>query len=361
MATAGRDPETHRFTSDVDLHALFAYVRDVVFAADPARPWTVSKRAFDAARKSDERFAGGLTADGVLKRVKYPWSQLLAVVTDPERDPERSIASHNRRDLRPVISIGEAVTAMKFVAGRLGAQTLRPQQYDDERLALVDQDSQAWLHGGRLDRTLPTSHQIERALRLQDPPQSWDDGLRAAGLQEREAAGGHAGISWPELIDMFMDELGFVPNSEQARAYAVAKNVRASSSRGSWPQHLKDARSRRRERGAHIPRRRQPGPIDFTELHLSPVEGAPAPLQHNRSLEESIEGLVLALDRAGTRSLTMRLLKRLASEDPAIPSYSVLQRNTKRLGWPTFPELRAEAAKRRAESKRRARDHGQTT
>lgn len=324
-------------------------MREVATAANPSEPWTVSKRLFDQTRAADPRFHGGPSADGVVKRLKYPWAQLLVVVTDPARDPERSVASHNRRDLRPVISVDEAVAAMTFIAGRLGVRTLRPHEYDGERQALIDQDSRAWLHGGRLDGTLPTADQIERALRLQDPPQTWDDALRAAGLQTREPVGGRAGLSWPEVIDMFMDELGFVPSMQQARAYAVAKNVRAASSRsGSWTQHLKDARQRRRERGARIPRRRQPGPIDFNAIDLSPVEDALPPLKRDWTLDECIEGLVRALDRAGSRPLTMRLLKRLATEDRAIPSYSILQRGTTRHGWPSFPDMRAQAARRRA-------------
>ena len=75
------------------MHALYDYVRDVALAANPAQQWTVSKRAFDAGRRADERFAGGLSADGLLKRLRYPWAQLLAIVTDPERDVRRSIGA----------------------------------------------------------------------------------------------------------------------------------------------------------------------------------------------------------------------------------------------------------------------------
>lgn len=350
MAEATRNPKTHRFEARGDVHSLYAYVRDVALTANPSEPWKVSKRAFDAARRADERFAGGLSADGVQKRLGYPWSQLMAVVTDSARDPERSIAARNRREARPVISFEEAVAALRLVAARIGTNTLRPHEYDHARGQAVEREASAWLHGRRLEKTLPTADQIDRALRLHDPPRTWDDCLRAAGLEARAVGGGRRGMSWPELIDMFMEELGFVPNWQQAKDFAAAKGISAERHAGRWERHLKEARARRRTRGATIPRRRMRGRLDISGISVV-SEGAPRRTR-NWTYDACIDGLVLALEAAGARPLTQRLLKQLAKGNPAIPTYSVIQRAAKREGWPPFPEMRAEAARRRAHPSR---------
>lgn len=260
------------------------------------------------------------------------------------------MASRNRRDTRAAISADEAAAALALIAGKRGARSLRPEDYEQTRRELADREGAAWLHGGNLERSVPTVDQIHRAFRLHDPVWSWDDGLRAAGLQARAATGGRAGLGWPELIDRFMDEMGFVPSWRQAAAYAAAKNVGVQRNEGRWMDHLAQARARRRERGAPVPRRRVVGSLDLSGVSAAAsAEEASRRRKRVWTAEECVAGLVRALELAGGRPLSQKLLRQLAAAHlGVIPTYSIIQREAKREGWPSFPEMRAEAARRRA-------------
>jgi hypothetical protein len=359
-----RDRDTNRFVSRHDVHQLYEIVREVCRHANPAQPETVSQRLFDASRA-----AGGHptapTAKAIADRLGYPWPELLSLVFDDSRSAEHAVAIRGRRQGRQELTEAEIAWALKLVATHLAAKpgvkgadqdgepSIRPSEYSAGWEALVEQDRRSWLHGGRLARTLPTVDQIEYSLRRKGL--TWDDGLLLAGLAVRQRTASPTGMAATAVIELFIEDMGCVPNTEQLRQYAKAKKLSLANYEGGLGPQLRAVRKARRERGLSTPRPCGAGKLEYD--HVQPLGEDQGVRRRRREWDwdEAIDGLVLALEEMKGKTLTQRALGRLAKQNSAIPAPSLVGRMAKQHGLNGLVDMRAEAAKRLAAKRQTAR------
>jgi len=125
-----------RFETKHDDAVLLAVLREVLQAADPKRPKTVTQRAYDAARET-AGYGHMPRADRLAARFALPWSELRSRVLELE-DPafriERSLVS--RSQSRRVVTRAECVEAVRQVAARRGTTAMTAAEYEETRLVI---------------------------------------------------------------------------------------------------------------------------------------------------------------------------------------------------------------------------------
>jgi hypothetical protein len=338
--------EHNRFQSHYDHHGLIEAVRKVAKFVNPNSPTATTEAAFDAAR-SPAGHPQCPRADSIGRRLSYPWRELLELVFDETRDAEHAIAARRARQQRLKLSDAEIASALSLVARHLQARSLRPGEYDAGRAHLIRSDDQAWLHGRRLEASLPTADQLLHALEQRDL--DWDEGLKRAGLESRTGAvGAAAGLPPATAIELFIDDMGALPNCRQPRRYARHKGF-ALRSRFGMPQALDEVRESRRARGLETPPPCPRGELDLSHVEPLPVDAtAPKQVRSEWEDEACLQGLEKAITKMKGRPLTQRALRALARTDPEIPQPSVVDRVAKRRGKTGLVDMRAEAAARLA-------------
>jgi hypothetical protein len=179
-----RHPITKQFAPRYDPLSLFAVLRAVcaVAAAPTGKPIVaLTQDDYDDARGA-AGFADSKRAHRIVRQLGIPWSKLLTMVADEGGAFTQTLNASAWR-VRTKLTDELIATALRVIALRLGAATLRPRQYDDERNQMAREDAARWLHGRLLDDEFPTSSQIDSQL-------GWDKALRIAGLAPRPVAAG---------------------------------------------------------------------------------------------------------------------------------------------------------------------------
>jgi hypothetical protein len=309
---------------------LFVAVGDVLRAANPTDPATVTTRAFDK-----ERAAAGHPRCPTAKvicyeRLKLAWPELKAIALDPKRDIAITVA----RRFQAVgagrnLSLAEVVLALRTVAMRLRRRTLARPEYKLERERMIRADRRAYRHGGVV--TLPTADQVTRVAG------SWAEALAAAGLEEST---GRALQSVPieEMLDLHFKKHGFVISADSLGPFAAAEGLRVQH-RGArrWSEIVEAWRSGHAERGFIIPprpkrvRRISYGPPVAWELtDRSKVKWTD---------DELVDVLVRSRDTLGAgEELDEDRYDMLREEDNRLPSPNTFRRG-KRLGFAHYREL----------------------
>ncbi len=343
MAITQRDPGSQRFETGYDTHRLTEVVRIVAREANPADPEAATPGAYEAARGP----AGFPDAPGARATRRalgnLSWYQLLHLAFHDERSLEHNLGVADRRDGRPV-SEQEAVAALRIIAARLKANSLRPHEYQAELDALEKQTGPTGL---------PTEERIEAVLNTEDE-MGWERGLRLAGLEPRAHTTPRRGVCREDAIEMFVEELSYVPNHPELKRYAKLKGFPLSRATQKHQESVEHARQKRLECGLPWPSE-LPARGKRPELNVEsvPPETAQPPRggRDNEfwNPERCIEGLVRAYDIASKRRLrlTQKVQRRLAAEFPAeIPGPSRVDSNAKQYGA-TAAQWREEAKRQR--------------
>lgn len=238
-------------------------VRDVALEADARRPNTagdarsVKQREWNSARRLLATTYGALPqANEVCRQLSdrdgkpFPWRDLLELVLDDRRSVRKTL---DERRSEPDRIIGPEIVrlALRRVAMRLEVRTLRPDDYERGRGAILERMS-----GRRalaLRRQLPTVGQIEVAC-----DGGWDGALAIAGLDRREAVvpRARAPVSLADGITLFYARHGFLPTHRQLDEFAQAGSFALrSKSAGPWADAIRDGTERIRELGLPDPPR----------------------------------------------------------------------------------------------------------
>jgi hypothetical protein len=350
VATPPRSADNQRFETGYDAALLVEAVRVIARHANPADPEAASPKSYEAARAP----AGHPSAPGARATRRalgnIGWYQLLHLAFHDERSLLHNVAVAQRPAGRPV-STQEATVALRIVAARLRADTLRPHEYRAELEAMQQADPTV---------DLPTEDRIEVVLKT-DTETGWDRGLRLAGLAPRTAARPRAGLDATGAVEMFLADVGCFPWDRRAlEAWAKLRGASLVTVGVAERQAAIDAlRAKRRAAGLWAPdappplRQRPPiNPAAFTDW--APAAPRRAANRGKTSWtdnpERVIGGLVLAYDIAAERrlKLTQKAHRQLAREFPGeIPAPDTVNQAAKKHGT-SAAAWREEAIRRRA-------------
>lgn len=181
---------------------LIAAMGEVLRAANPERPATVTQRAYDAARVA-EGYGDTPRADRLAARFGLPWPELrrrVIEIDDPARILRLSEASKSQR--RRVVTKAECVAAVKLVAARLEADELTVVQYDEVR-AVIDAEAARRHRHGRHLLPLPSSETIKHQM-------PFADAAEAAGVRVPRAPT-RAALPRTDAVVAFIEAHGFCP------------------------------------------------------------------------------------------------------------------------------------------------------
>jgi len=173
-----------RYAPRYDPIELLTIVREITLIAAAAAgidPLQVATRAYDQARAGSP-YPESPRADRIAHGFGASWRRVVEVAHLTGRDFQQNLVALTRRDLMP-FTIDEAAAAVRSIATRLGAPTLRPGEYDQELDQLVEEQRHSWLHGRRVWDDLPSSERIDAAY-------GWARVLEHAGLEPLPVAGG---------------------------------------------------------------------------------------------------------------------------------------------------------------------------
>lgn len=261
MATTARAPGG-RFASVYDTLELYGVVRDVALVASPEEPTSVSEAAWDVARKRSSppnapsarairaRLAGA-------ERRSFPWRELLELVFDESRDPERVHALRARVAADGELDERHVYYALRRAAGELGRKTLAPDAYVRVREELIARARQRRRGSSKgvapayqfTARLLPTVGQVERIAG------DWDRALELAGLESRPEHGARVrkrGMPIAEALDRFADEAdGWFCRREQLLEYARDRGITVAAREPGvvWREYVAAAKALRDARG----------------------------------------------------------------------------------------------------------------
>ena len=361
---------TQQFVPDTDAHFQLDVLRRTAAAAagHGGDPLTVTTRAYDAMR-SELGVTGALTTDALRRRFGVPWRTLLELAYAGDGAAERALTQKTKAPLRSWTE-EEIVYALQTVAAWRGVDTLRPGEYDETLAELATTDRRAHRHGRHPLREMPGSDLIIRTLGRGDDETGWNKALRLARLAPRPTKTTADGAPAEVAFELFLVDMGWVPSSEdQLILYAQKKRISLKSRTAAQPRSprrvLPQLAADRAARGLWTPARpprlrEQP---EWSLDHVEPIVDPAIPRRRHAvgtwtTEERIVEGLIKALDAlpAGETTLRQRRLNALATGNPEIPAYSIVQRYAARNDT-TFTVLRAKATRERA----RRRAHAAAT
>lgn len=252
-----------RFGSSYETLDLYGIVRDVALAASSEEPTAVSETVWDRAR-TKAGHPKAPSARAICARLadangrSFSWRDLLELVFDEDRDPERVHALRARVGEDEALDERHVSYALRRAARELGGQTLAPDAYARAREKLIAGARRrrrgaagrlAPLHQLVAD-LLPTVGQIERIAG------DWDQALELAGLDPRPEHGARTserGMPIAELLDRFADETGgWFCRRAQLLEYARDRGIVMAAPAGGtcWGEYVAAAEALRDARGA---------------------------------------------------------------------------------------------------------------
>lgn len=201
-------PQT-RFIRRYSDEELVEIIPQIARVADPKWPEDVTAAAYDRAREA-AGFADSLSARGIQRRWSMEWPAILAMVLDPKRSAAATIRANSKKRRRASrLRLDEVAELLRIVAGFSGGDRLTAAQFDEHVGRLNTTTRRSWLHAAGRE-ALPNSADIDRAFREEDRG-GWAVALEAAGLRPPTGLGRRAGISWPDAVARFVDEVGVLP------------------------------------------------------------------------------------------------------------------------------------------------------
>lgn len=182
---------------------LLAVIAEVLCAADPDAPDTVTQRAYDEARVG---LGHGDTprADKLVSRFGVGWAVLRDRVLNTD-DPARALSIAAKKQTRRVLTTAEAAAALRRAATYLDRNELTTNSYNTAREALNARAAARHTHGQHLI-PLPEAEIITRKFK-------WSDVVKAAGLKMPPT---YVPTRLPrdEAICVFIETFGFMPRKE---------------------------------------------------------------------------------------------------------------------------------------------------
>lgn len=194
-----------RFESPHDPTVLLVIAREVLNAADPERPESVSQRRYDETRVA---IGHGATprADKLASRWRVSWATFREHALNAS-DPGQALAISGKQQVRRVLTRAEAVSAVARVAASLRVDRMQPHDYEVGRRALNARAAARHKHGAHLT-PLPSGGNIARAFK-------WHEIAAEAGIvTSREARPVLA--RWQAVV-AFVEHYGFQPRGEEVR------------------------------------------------------------------------------------------------------------------------------------------------
>lgn len=316
---------------------LLLIVRDVARVVCPEQPERTRQAAYDEAR-SGAGHSGTPRAYRVAKQLQCSWSQVLKLAFSEER-PERTIAvrasHHGSMRMGFVLTKAEADRALNLISTRLGTKSLSIQQYDEERELIAKQNENAWLHksGGFGATWIPSSQELTAQAG------TWNKALTQAGLEVAPQPRGRAYPSTRAIRD-FIEDYGFVPPLYVLLDYQAKRNLSTQRIYPylAWLTEIeKEWRAESRWFPSLLPVRHMPSSWKTYPI-TTPEDGYSQRLIYNLTLEDCERDMIRALDLAGSRTLTQRLYRRLATPNHLMGAATmarVLER-TNGLSWSAY-------------------------
>ncbi len=318
-----------RSYSNADLLHL---TKTIAISACPANPGAVNQRAFNAARKA----AGSPEcpeASYIVKRLGYSWPEFLKLALTEEGNNFKTLSSHTREWGQP--DIGTCAMALRTVAHRLQSSTVRPNEYMQEREAIIRPSR--GINRVQLEEQLPTHGQIER--------HGWDTALQAASLQTRPKVARVQGVPVPDVIERFLMVQGRLPSHTDIIRFAKEQGFALGKNK-TILLHVEELRERRSREGLWTPAR-LPKPTQQPPWRPSAAaqrdKNNPRVRRGYWTPERVKAGLKTAIENLEPgQQLTSQVLMRMAQSSDEIPSASVVGRVAKEHGT-TFSEMRTKA------------------
>lgn len=267
---------TGSFAAELTDLELFEVVGRVARAVNPGRPDGLSQPQFDryVAEHRDE-FVGVPTARAIYMRVNtgdqghIGWKAIVrAACSSPHAARQTLVAAHRSEFATPITN-RVVFFALNAVARSLGAKSLTPGRYDEERQRIgsgKDRKSRA------LALLLPTANQIDSFAG------DWDTALAVGRLEPRskEAPPGAdpkpMGMDTSVAIGHYLEHHGSLPARKDLRVFAAAADFALSEPPGVlWETHMAAFRDRWAQLGRWAP----PGLPPPKHRYLNPEKPAP--------------------------------------------------------------------------------------
>ncbi|MTD42839.1 hypothetical protein GKE82_00590 [Conexibacter sp. W3-3-2] len=326
---------------------LLAVVAHVLRAAAPDAPETVTQRAYDAARASAGHSASP-RADKLVASFGVSWPRLRAIALT-SANPGHSVAQAARQHRRRVLTLPEAISAVRRAASALDADELTAASYEDARRALDERGRRRHRHGRHLT-PMPSADVIHHA-------HGFARVVQAAGLRTPDTTYAPS-LPRAEAVLVFLEAFGFLPRSNDldwfGREYGIQlANKRAISHADSIEQARAAATSQGRWFPVDVPRGRRPTDWQTTPVDAARIEHLAAVYPRKRTagqaftLDDLRAGIAAAFDlvEPGER-VTVSRYKALARVH-GLPNYGTLHERAKEHET-TFPKLAHEEAERRS-------------
>jgi hypothetical protein len=306
------------FQSKVSMSVLLIAVPAVCRHVDPANPADVSKRAYDRWR-SAAGWPGLPSATQVLRRLgTQSWPELLAVLTNPNRDLERTFARRLGREHEGEYDEARIALALQAAAQLLGTRTLSARAYDEARTRMVE----------RARRMSDFVVRVPTVAQVESVAGTWDAACPLAGLDSGPMSVREGGMPIVQALEVMLDTYGVLPTQKELERFMRANRLALAKRTRPWADDLHELRRDRAQRGQETPD--GPPPMERRPDYELPVAGLVGrPAQRKVATDEEC----LKAVRAWLRDLppeerpTQRSYARWQARHPKRPSASVLGRH----------------------------------
>jgi hypothetical protein len=310
---------------------LLFLAREIALAAAPENPSAITQTIFNRARLRSQPDCP--EAAYIARRLQCSWSEVLRIAFSYEGNTFKLLAQ--RKGITEA-DRATCVEALRLVAERLQLPTLRPDDYEKEREAIIGK--RRGTHRASLLKRLPKAAMIDY--------HGWDELLLEAGLSSRSRRKNRQGMPIPDAVELFLQTQGRLPSLRDLIKFSKEHGFSVQEHKEIKP-HTQVLRERREKQGlwtpSRVPKPSQRPPWQITKASASTAQAFPLARRNYWTLELVREGLQLALKELepGER-LTLPVLRRLAKGNRDIPTASVVGQVAKKHGT-TITALRAEA------------------
>ncbi len=338
---------------------LLPLIRQVSLAAaeDPDDFAEVTMTTFDA--KAQELGIAIPKAKSLTQRFHTGWNELLLIAhADPVIAARRlGLATSDRS--RKGLTVAECAYALRRVARSLDVETLKREQYAEERAAMVQRAGRSAEAQTAAELVLPTLNQINEVLEQHQAREGldafgWDDLLDLAGLERRDPSESRGGLTPEQAVEMFASEFGRAPSGTKVLIrWAAARQLRCAQ----IPTPLVQATVRALN-GRRVAEGLEPlepmAPKDVDWAQVAPVAEPTRWRMRPRGSwvkRNCVAGMALAMQGLpSTARLTQAALKAAAKKDPDVPGYTQVHtalrdHNAEHGSEETFDLWRQEAAR----------------
>jgi hypothetical protein len=319
---------SQRRYSDADLLIL---VREVAIAARPECPVLASQHSFNKAR-GEAGTPACPEAAYIVRRLKCSWQEVLSFAFQAD-----GLKQLSWRGSGEDADKDTCAAALYTIATRLKVRTLRPGDYEQERIKLLAGSRGS--HQAKLKMRLPSAALLDYY--------GWEKLLQAVSLSPRGVVRRAAGAPPTLVIEKFLEAQGRLPSRMELEKFAKERGISLDREQRLSFEELREKRSKEGLwTPPRIPKRDKRPPWQAPEGQVERDTEYPASRRNYWTLELVQQGLYLAIQELQPgEHLTLHALRRLAKTSDAIPTASVVGRIAKKHGT-TITALRAEAIRR---------------